>query len=221
LRIVEDAAPAIGAQWRGQRCGSFGDFAAFSFQGAKLLVSGEGGMLVTDDESLYRKAYKIWDQGRNPAKEFWIDDEGVKYKMANVQAAVVLGQLERCDELVMMKRRIFDWYAEGLAGIPHVRLNREIEGAKSIYWMTSLFLDEACGMSREVLRAQLKAAKIDTRPVFPAISQYPIWGRTVLPQPTAERIGRQAMNLPSGVCLSRQDVVYVCRCIKDILGGLS
>ncbi|BCF98110.1 hypothetical protein PPGU19_026790 [Paraburkholderia sp. PGU19] len=95
LKVVEDAALAIGAEWNGQRCGSFGDFAIFSFQGAKLFVTGEGGMLVTNDEALYKRAYKIWDQGRNPSKVFWIDEDGVKFKMSNVQAALGLAQIER------------------------------------------------------------------------------------------------------------------------------
>ncbi len=219
LKVIEDAAPAIGAEWRGRRCGSFGDFAAFSFQGAKLLVTGEGGMLATDDDALYEKALKIWDQGRNPSRTFWIDGDGVKFKMSNVQAAVGLGQLERADELIEMKRRIFDWYDEGLAGAPGIALNREIPDARSIYWMTSLRLDESAPIGRDDLMKALKARNVDTRPVFPAISRYPIWSRRQPPQPTASRVGQQAMNLPSGVCLSKDDVFYVCRQVRDLLGA--
>ena len=219
IHLIEDAAPAIGAQWQGQKCGSFGDFAAFSFQGAKLMVTGEGGMLVTNDDRLYQLALKIWDQGRNPDRVFWIDGHGVKFKMSNVQAAVGLGQLERVDELIELKRRVFSWYEEGLQGVPHLRLNREVEGARSIYWMSSLFLDEASGTSRQDLMTRLKARKVDTRPVFPAISQYPIWPREQSPQPMAMRVGQNALNLPSGVCLRKDEVMYVCRAIRDILGG--
>ncbi len=217
LYVVEDAAPAIGAEWHGRRCGGFGDFAAFSFQGAKLLVTGEGGMLVCNNPQLYEKALKVWDQGRNPTRTFWIDGHGLKYKMANVQAAVGLGQLERCAELVAMKRRVFGWYAEGLRGVPDIHLNRETAGAHSIYWMSSLRLDEGARMSRDDLGAALKKRNVDTRPVFPAISQYPIWGRELAPQPVALRVGRQGMNLPSGVCLRREQVDYVCRQIRELL----
>lgn len=217
LKVVEDAAPAIGAEWQGQRCGSFGDFAAFSFQGAKLLVTGEGGMLVTNDDILYEKAKKIWDQGRNPSKFFWIDGDGVKFKMSNIQAALGLGQLERADELIEMKRRLFSWYEEGLANVKHIALNKEVSGARSIYWMSSLFLEQSAPLGRDELMQQLKARNIDTRPVFPAISQYPIWPRHQESQPIALRVGSRAMNLPSGVCLTKDEVMYVCRNIADCI----
>jgi perosamine synthetase len=220
LKVVEDAAPAIGAEWAGQRCGSFGDFAGFSFQGAKLLVTGEGGMLVTSNEELFLKAKKIWDQGRNAnaSRAFWIDAEGVKFKMSNVQAAVGLGQLQRVDELIDMKRRIFQWYEEELSDLDSLRLNKEIEGAKSIYWMSSILINKNAKCDRDKLMSLLKEKNIDTRPVFPAISQYPIWdNRNRNPQPNAKLIGDSAMNLPSGVCLSYEEIKYVAQTIKSFI----
>jgi perosamine synthetase len=219
LKIVEDAAPAIGAEWEGKRCGSFGDFAAFSFQGAKLMVTGEGGMLATDDDALYQKALKIWDQGRNPARAFWIDANGVKFKMSNIQAALGLAQLERVEELIEMKRRLFSWYQEGLDGVPFITLNKEVEGARSIYWMSSLRLDELAPISRDDLIKRLKERNVDSRPVFPAISQYPIWPMQQKPQPTALRVGKQAINIPSGVCLTKDEVMYVSKQIRELLNS--
>jgi perosamine synthetase len=137
--------------------------------------------------------------------------------MSNIQAALGLGQLERADVLIEMKRRVFGWYEEGLSGVPHIRLNKEVSGARSIYWMTSIFLDEAAPISREELMQELKSKNIDTRPVFPAISQYPIWPRQQKAQPTAERVGLRALNLPSGVCLTKAEVMYVCQNIAEIL----
>jgi perosamine synthetase len=218
LHIVEDAAPAIGAECHGQKTGTFGDFAAFSFQGAKLLVTGEGGMLVTNDKELHRRAYKISNQGRRP-DTFWIDEQGYKYKMANLQAALGLGQLERVEGLIEAKRRIFEWYRAGLGDCAPVRLNQEADWARSIYWMTSIVLSEGAGLSRDELCRELKERNIDTRPVFPAISQYPIWPRVQEAQPVAARIGRQGINLPSGVCLRRDHVDYVCGAIREILGA--
>jgi perosamine synthetase len=219
LFVVEDAAPAIGAEYQGRKTGTFGDFAAFSFQGAKLVVTGEGGMLLTNNTELFKKAQSIWDQGRSQVRTFWIDERGWKYKMSNVQAAFGLGQLERADELVEMKRRIFSWYEAGLKGVPHVQLNYEVPGARSIYWMSSLLLHEQAGLSRDELREALKQRNVDSRPVFPAISQYPIWPVQQTPQPVALRIGERAINLPSGVCLHQSEVDYVCRCIREVLAG--
>lgn len=216
LFVVEDAAPSIGAEYQGKRTGSFGHFAAFSFQGAKLAVTGEGGMLLTDDEKLYNKVYTIWDQGRLPGT-FWIANRGWKYKMANMLAAFGLGQLERNDEMIEAKRRIFSWYDSGLSGVANVSLHREAKGTRSIYWMTSLLLHEEAPIERDMLMAKLKDRKIDTRPVFPAISQYPIWPVKHPPQPNAHRIGQRAINLPSGVCLSWEEVNYVCDSIREII----
>ncbi len=216
LFVVEDAAPAIGAEFQGRKTGTFGEFAAFSFQGAKLLVTGEGGILLTSDEALYRKAYSIWDQGR-VSGTFWIETNGLKYKMANVQAALGLAQLERVAELIEAKRQIFSWYVEGLKDIKNIRLNYEAPSVRSIYWMTSIYLSEEADISRDEFCKRLKERRIDTRPVFPAISQYPIWGKLSEPKPNAERIMNQALNLPSGVCLKRYQVQYVCDAIRKIL----
>jgi len=213
LFVVEDAAPSIGAEFRGKKTGSFGHFSAFSFQGAKLMVTGEGGMLLTDDQNLYTKARKIWDQGRNSEVDipFWIDEKGLKYKMSNVQAAIGLGQLNRIETLVAFKRRIFGWYTKHLFGNSSVALNHEPKGCRSIYWMTSIEVLPESKLSRDQLIKALKADNIDTRPVFPAISQYPIWdNESLIPRPKSLHIGRNCMNLPSGVGLSEAKVKYIC-----------
>lgn len=215
LYVVEDAAPAIGAEFQGRRVGALGDIGCFSFQGAKLTVTGEGGMLVTDSGELYSRAHALWDQGRVPGT-FWINHLGWKYKMSNLQAALGLAQLERVDGFIEAKREIFGWYAEGLEGVPHVKLNREAPWARSIYWMTSVLLDESAGITRDEFRRRLGERKIDTRPVFPAISQYPFWPRRQDPQPVAHRLGRQGVNLPSGVRLRRQEVEYICGQIRRL-----
>jgi len=216
LHVVEDAAPAIGAEFQGRKTGTFGEFAAFSFQGAKLLVTGEGGMLVTNDDALYDRVHSIWDQGRTPGT-FWINEMGWKYKMSNTQAAIGLGQLERVEELIEAKRRVFSWYAEDLEGMRGVSLSHEEPWARSIYWMASILLDEKAGITRDQLREALKNRKIDSRPVFPPVSQYPVWARMQPPQPNALRIGAQGINLPSGGCLTREQVSYIAESIKEVL----
>jgi len=215
LCVVEDAAPAIGAEYEGKRVGTFGQFGCYSFQGAKLLVTGEGGMIVTDDDDLYVKALKIADQGRNPSKVFWIDEHGVKFKMSNIQAALGLAQIQRADTNIQMKRRIFQWYNARLGESKFIAMNHEIKNAKSIYWMSSIRLLDDCPVTRDELIQILKLKNIDSRPVFPAISQYPIWDSNQQAQPNAKYIGQTSLNLPSGVALSKAQVDYVCDVILE------
>ena len=216
LKIVEDAAPSIGAEWRGKKCGTFGSFAAFSFQGAKLVVTGEGGMLVTNNYKLYCKAYKIWNHGRHEKKHFWIDQKGVKFKISNMQSAFGSAQIDRIDELIAMKRRIFNWYYDKLKHNKNLILNKEVKYAKSVYWMTSILLKKESKISRDELMLHLKKNKIDSRPVFPSISQYPIWYKKFKPEYNSNYIGKNAMNLPSGVTLSKREIDHVCDIINSI-----
>jgi len=216
LRVIEDAAPSLGARHAGQMTGSFGDFSAFSFQGAKLAVSGEGGVLLTDDPELYAKARKIWDQGR-ASGTFWIDADGLKYKMSNVQAALALAQVERIEEMVAAKRRIYSWYKARLGALADASLYAEPPDSYGAYWMNSLRLGPGARLDRDTLMARLKARHVDTRAVFPAISQYPIWPRRQAVGPVAKAIGETALNLPSGVCLTRNEVDHACDQILALL----
>lgn len=216
LKVIEDAAPSIGAEYKGQKTGSFGDFAAFSFQGAKLLVTGEGGMLCTNSEELYKRAYKIWDQGRIPGS-FWIEELGVKYKMSNIQAALGLGQLYRNDLMVSAKRRINSWYFERLKDIKQIDFWQEGTDVKSICWMTSIRLNKKSNLDRTTFCKKLKEFNIDSRPVFPSISQYPYWPKKQEQQTQSKLIADSGINLPSGVCLLKEEIDYICDKIILIL----
>jgi len=216
LYIIEDAAPAIGAECFGQKVGTFGDFAAYSFQGAKLLVTGEGGMLVTNSKELYDRVWSLWNLGTLPGT-FWAIEKGFKSRMSNLQAALGLAQLERVDELIAAKRRIFKWYSDELKNVEEVQLNYQCDWANSIYWMTSIVITEKSKVSRDQMREELKLRHIDTRPIFPAISQYSFWPQQQDPQPNALYLGNNGINLPSGVCLRQSQIIYICNSIKDIL----
>lgn len=216
LFIVEDAAPSIGAEYKGKKTGTFGDFSAFSFQGAKLSVTGEGGMLCTNDKSLYERALRIWDQGRIPGT-FWIEELGVKYKMSNIQAALGLGQLSRNNSMVEAKRRINVWYKERIGNHRDIDFWGEDTNSRCIFWMTNIRLNENSSISRDEFCKELKKYNIDTRPVFPAISQYPYWPKKQAPHKVANEIGSTAINLPSGVALTKGHVNYICDKIIEIL----
>ena len=216
LFVVEDAAPAIGTLFGSKSVGTFGQFGCFSFQGAKLLVTGEGGMLVSDDDDLFAKARKLQDHGRKPGT-FWIEELGYKYKMNNITAAFGLAQLERAQNQIARKRRLNAWYREGLEDLEYIHFQEEASNTRSICWMSSFTLDENSKVSRDQLISELKNRGIDSRPVFPAISQYPIWGYSPDIQKVAKSIGDNGINLPSGVSLSRSSVNYVINSIREIL----
>lgn len=218
LKVVEDAAPAIGATVEGRPVGSHGDIGAFSFQGAKMLVTGEGGMLVTRDPDLRARAWKQQDHGRIPGS-FWIDELGRKYKMSNVSAALGLAQLQSARAQIDKKRRINTWYREFLADTPGIRFQVERQDTQAICWMTSVLVDHET-FTRDYVVQALAAEGIDSRPVFPPIGSYPIWGGvSTQAHPVAEWIGERGINLPSGVRISRASVMRVCETIDRAMRG--
>ena len=218
LKLIEDAAPAIGATVEGQSVGTFGEFGCYSFQGAKMLVTGEGGMLVTNDPNLAAKAKKLQEHGRKPGT-FWIEELGYKYKMSNIQASIGLAQLVRSDNQIFRKKRINEWYKENLSGISELTFQTELPGAESIDWMTSISNKNWNASDREEFTNYLKDNGVDTRPVFPPMSQFPIWGYKPPVQSNAEIIGYSGVNLPSGVNLSRGEIDKVSKLIRKYLRG--
>lgn len=216
LRVIEDAAPAIGTQINKKFAGTFGDFGCFSFQGAKLLVTGEGGMVVTNDPILYAKIKKIQDHGRKPGT-FWIEEIGYKYKMNNLTAALGLAQIQRAQNQIDRKRRINSWYQEGLRDIPGINFQAEDPDTMSICWMTSFTLGQDCKVDRDGLIAALKLNGIDSRPVFPSISQYRIWGYAPEVPRNSKLIGDSGINLPSGVLLNFRTIEKVIKTIRKTL----
>lgn len=213
LFVVEDAAPAIGTEIGGKLAGSFGDFGCFSFQGAKLLVTGEGGMLVTNNKELYEKAWKIQDHGRKPAS-FWIEELGHKYKMNNVTAALGLAQIQRADVQVIRKRQINSLYKRYLAENEFVDFQEELNGSKSIFWMNSITLNNQISAPVSDLANYLKHNGVDSRPVFPTIHDYPMW-KTDVVNPNAGYISSRGLNLPSGVRLSDTSIRKVAELINN------
>ena len=214
LFVVEDAAPAIGSLVGYKAVGTFGDFGCYSFQGAKMLVTGEGGMIVTSDPKLYARARKLQDHGRRPGT-FWIEELGYKYKMSNATAALGLGQLHRAENQISRKRRIRQWYEEEFQGIDGIRMQFEELGTRSIHWMSSIVLGSETGLDRDDFILKLREGGIDSRPAFPAISQYEFWPVPSSPGPIALEIGRNAINLPSGVGLTRASVAKVGEAVRS------
>jgi len=213
LFIIEDAAPAIGTEINGKFAGTFGQFGCYSFQGAKLLVTGEGGMLVSNNEDLIKKAWKIQDHGRRPGT-FWIEELGYKYKMNNITAALGLAQIERVGVQIEKKREINFLYREFLTGIEHLSFQEELPNTKSICWMTSIQFSKISGLDIALLAKFLGENGVDTRPVFPTIHSYPMWNVDV-ENPVSSYISSNSINLPSGVALTHGSVKKISNLILD------
>ena len=225
LAVIEDAAEAAGAEYDGRRAGSFGDAGVFSFHGSKTLTTGEGGMLLTDDEAIYRRVLFLRDHGRKPGdNQFWNTEVAYKYKMSSMQAALGLAQLERLEELIGRKREVFAWYKQELEGVEGITLNYELPGAKNGYWMVTVLLDRNYGIEKDALQQQLSDKNIDSRPFFHPLSSIPAYAH--LPQTQAARarnrvayeIAPYGINLPSALNLTTDQIEYVCDTLKDLLG---
>jgi perosamine synthetase len=226
LRVIEDAAEAAGARYKGQSAGSFGDVGVFSFHGSKTLTTGEGGMLVTNDKALFDRANFLRDHGRAPGDfSFENSEVAFKYKMSSMQAALGLAQTERLDELITKKREAFGWYAQRLSGIPGIVLNNPGPKVHGTYWMASIVWDESFGLSKKHVRDALAPHGIDTRPFFSPLSSLGAYQH--LPgihtcrdrNPVSYRLRDHGINLPSSLGLEEADADIVCRAIKRLFSN--
>ncbi len=226
VAVVEDAAEAIGSRYRGRRAGGFGVTSVFSFHGSKTLTTGEGGMVVTDDEALAGRMRLFADHGRRPDDTaFYNQVVAHKYKMSAVQAALGLAQLDRVDELVAKKRQIFGWYRQLLGNRADLLLNREPVGVENSYWMTTAVLDDRGGLTERSLAAMLDEEGIATRPFFHPLSSLPAYSsmpgiaevrnRNVV----SARLGTYGINLPSALSLDEDLVAQVCAELVRVIDG--
>ncbi|MCU7250661.1 DegT/DnrJ/EryC1/StrS family aminotransferase [Pseudomonas koreensis] len=218
IPVIEDAAEAIGSQWRGKAAGSLGAFGAFSFHGTKTMTTGEGGMFVTSDKALYERVLTLSNHGRvaGCTKQFWPEFVGFKYKMSNLQAAVGCAQVERIDELIERKRAIFAYYAQALTGLPGVSMNPQPAHAQNGYWMPTVVFDESTGVTREELIEAFQAANIDARVFFWPLSSLPMFDVPVT-TPVAFALPGRAINLPSYHDMTEADQNRVIEVVRVVL----
>lgn len=207
IPVVEDAAEAMGSTWfGGKRAGSLGAFGAFSFHGTKTITTGEGGIFVTDDDALYERVLTLSNHGRarGETRQFWPERVGFKYKMSNLQAAVGCAQLERADELIAGKRRVFERYRNAFAGLP-VRMNPEPAGTRNGYWMPTIVVDPGVRFDRQSLLSAMQSDSIDARVFFWPLSTLPMFeacpGHAI-----SHGLSARALNLPSYHDLSEADI---------------
>jgi perosamine synthetase len=217
LVVIEDAAPGIGSKIGDKLVGSFGKAAAFSFQGAKPIVTGEGGMLTTDDDNFYDKAYYYWDHCRDANGTLFNTDVGVKYKMSNIQAALGLAQLERIDEIISKRRQIFFWYKEHLSKNTNISLNIEKEGYFNNFYVPTMILSECGNFNSRDIMDKLTGKGVLNRPFFHCISKMmPVYNESITP--IADSITSRGINLPCATLLTEDDIKYACEHINEIVG---
>ena len=214
LVVIEDAAEAHGAEYKGQRVGKLGRIAAFSFYGNKIVTTGEGGMLTTDDDELAERARWLRDHGMSPTERYWHPVIGYNYRLTNIQAALGVAQMERIEEFIARKRAIATLYNKLLGGMPGIILPPEEAWAKNVYWMYSILIGDAFGLSRDALMAHLKTRGIDSRPFFHPIHIMPpyVTGQSL---PISELLSRQGINLPSSVTVTDHDIHRVVHAIQE------
>ncbi len=221
LKIIEDAAEMIGQTYRGKPCGSFGDLSTFSFYPNKHVTTGEGGMIVTDDDKLAEKLRRLRNLGFSPPRRFVHEELGWNFRMTNLQAAVGLAQLERLDEFIARKRHIFERYTELLSGIPGIALPvAQKDFATNINWVYGVVIDDNVPFDAEEAMARFAKLGIGTRPFFWPMHEQPVYLRMGFfageKYPNSERIARRGFYLPSGLALTDAQMDRVAAAVKEV-----
>jgi len=223
IKVIEDAAEAHGAEYKGRRAGGLGHAAGFSFYGNKIITTGEGGMVTTNDRELARLAWNLRDHAFSTERHFWHKYIGFNYRMTNLQAAVGLAQVEQLDNFTAMRRRNAREYTRRLQDIPGITTPPEAEWAHNVYWMYGIMIDEAAyGMSRDALRRVLADNGVETRTFFIPMHMQPIYWQQFKGEryPVAERFCRDGFYPPSASSLTLAEIEYVAAVVREACPNL-
>lgn len=222
IAVIEDAAEAHGLTYKGRPCGSLGDVSTFSFYPNKLVTTGEGGMIVTDDEKIARKCRSLRNLGFNSQRRFVHDELGWNFRMTNLQAALGLGQIERMDQSIAKKRAMGSRYRELLHGDHRLQLPLErTVGASNAYWVFGLVLSDTVPFDAAEMMRRLAAKQIGTRPFFWPMHEQPVLREmgyfNDVSLPMSECIARRGFYIPSGLALTEDQIVAVAAAVKETL----
>ena len=219
IPVIEDAAEAHGAMWDGKKVGGIGKIGSFSFFGNKIITSGEGGMIVTNDDDLYRRMNLMKAQGMDSKKRYWHVIRGYNFRMTNMQAAVGLGQLENIDWHIGQRRRVAETYkkmfAEKLDG--YVTIQKVENPESHVYWMNSIILTDKVKKTRDEVMAEMEAANIEMRPLFYPMHVMPVYRDTELKLPVAEHLSERGINIPSHSKLDEEKIGYIVDSLAKII----
>lgn len=213
LFLIEDCAEAYGTYYEGTHVGQFGDISTYSFFGNKTLTAGEGGMVVTNNESLYRRAVHLKGQGLAEHRQYWHDVIGYNYRMTNIACAIGYAQLQRSEEIISKKRKIAEFYNSAFEGT-HVKTHKEQNNTVHSYWMNSV-LFECNQEKRDEFRNYLKEKGIDTRPLFYPVHMMPMYSQKYQHHKVCEDISRRGFNIPSYPDLEENQLNYIVNTILN------
>ena len=215
IAVLEDAAEAHGAKCRGMVVGGIGDIGCFSFYGNKILTTGEGGMVTTNDDHLAARVRFLKDHAMDPKRRYFHPEVGYNYRMTNVQAALGCAQLERADELLAKRRRVMEAYRQELGGLEGVQLNPHAPWADPVPWMVCLVQDR---IPTDVLVARLRDQGIDTRPFFVPMHELPAFcSDGLVTAAVADRLGSSGVNLPSSPRAELGDCRRIAATVREVL----
>ena len=222
LKALEDAAEALGSEYKEKKAGSIGDVGLFSFHGTKTITTGEGGMLVTNDPGVKERAGILNNHGLDPSvgKTFRMAEYGYKYKMSNLQAAIGCAQIGRANELIAKKINIFNWYKEGFSDVREIILNHEQDYVKNSYWMPTILFARSFKVDRDELIEYLNGKNIDSRPFFYPLSSLPMF-REEKKNLVSYDIYHRGVNLPSFPDMEKGEVDYVVQSVIDYINTKS
>ena len=222
LKIIEDAAELIGQTYKGKHCGSFGEVSTFSFYPNKHITTGEGGMILTDDESIAERCRSLRNLCFKKGRRFIHDELGFNFRMTNLQAAVGVAQFEQLQKFIEKKRQIGKLYSEELYGLKNIQLPlASTDYSENIYWVYGILLKEETGLDAEEAMKKLAENKIGTRPFFYPMHRQPVFKKMGLflneSYPVSEYLGDNGFYIPSGLAITEDQIHRVSKALKEIL----
>jgi perosamine synthetase len=219
LVVIEDAAEAIGAAYKGRHCGTLGHAGTFSFFSNKLITTGEGGMVVFRDAEAAERARRLRDHGMDPTRRYWHLEVGYNYRLTNVQAAIGCAQLEQLDRFLARKLEIAERYRRHLSQIEGITLPALLDGHANSYWAFTVIVDlDRLGLGRDALADRLEKARIETRPAFYPLHEMPPYRAYAGNRDFARTnwLSWNGISLPSAVTLSDEEIDYICGVIARL-----
>ena len=221
LYVIEDAAEAHGAEYRGKKVGAIGNIGCFSFYSNKLITTGEGGMIITNDEKIYKKAQSLKDLAFGKENRFEHEEIGFNYRMTNIKAAIGVGQMKKINIFLEKKIENAQLYNSLLKNIPGIKIPFTKDYVKNSYWMYTIRVDPSFGISKNEMRKKLLEEGIDTRDYFFPLNEQPIFRKLGISSneefPISKKLSNEGIYLPFGMDLKKEEIKYICYTIEKIM----